>query len=102
MENSPQPDLLPEMLPHWRVQPARNPQFRAAVWRRIARDSRDSWGSYVRAHRLAWTVAALAVAGVAGWTGHVTARARAAADRDAMVTTYLVELDPRVQALQRP
>jgi hypothetical protein len=52
----------------------------------------------LRAHRLALTVATVAVLGVAGWTGRAAAHAKMAADRDAMVVIYLVELDPRVQA----
>lgn len=101
--DSPHPnDPLSENLQHWRVTPARDPGFRPAVWRRIAQRSRDTWAGYVRAHRLAWSVAAVAVVGVAGWTGHAAAQARLAAERDAMVTAYLVELDPRVQAGLRP
>jgi hypothetical protein len=84
------------------VTPASDPGFRPAVWRRIAQRSRDTWAGYVRAHRLAWSVVAVAVVGVAGWTGHAAAQARLASERDAMVTAYLVELDPRVQAGLRP
>lgn len=91
-------DPLSETLQHWRVHAARDPEFRPAVWRRIAQRSRDTWAGYVRAHGLAWSVAALAMIGVAGWSGHAAARARVSADRDAMVMAYLVELDPRVQA----
>jgi hypothetical protein len=101
--DSPGPhDPLSATLQHWRVAPARAPGFRPAVWRRIAQRSRDTWTGYVQAHRLAWSVAAVAVVGVAGWTGHAAAQARLAAERDAMVTAYLVELDPRVQAGLRP
>jgi hypothetical protein len=46
-------------------------------------------------------VALVGVSG-AGWAGHSAGQARLAAERDAMVTTYLVELDPRVQAVLRP
>lgn len=101
--DSPHPnDPLSESLRHWRVTPPRDPGFRPAVWRRMAQRSRDTWAGYVRAHRLAWSVAAIAMVGVAGWTGHAAAQARLAAERDAMVTAYLVELDPRVQAGLRP
>lgn len=91
-------EALSGALQAWRLRPQRNSQFRPAVWARIRRHSRDSWANYVRTHRVAWTVAAALVVGVAGWTGQIAARARLAAERDAMVVAYLVELDPRVQA----
>jgi hypothetical protein len=102
MESPPNREPLSDALQQWRVRPAANPHFRPAVWQRIAQRSRESWTNYVRAHRLAWTVATVVVLGVAGWTGHATARAKVAAERDAMVVTYLVGLDPRVQAKLRP
>lgn len=95
-------DSLSAVLRHWRVRPALAPAFRAAVWQRIAQRSRDSWAGYLQAHRLVVSVATVAVLGVAGWTGHAAAQAKIAADRDAMVVTYLVGLDPRVQAKLRP
>jgi hypothetical protein len=95
-------DSLSETLRQWRVSPARDPEFRPAVWRRIAQRSRDTWAGYVRAHRFAWSLAALVAIGGAGWSGHAAARAKSAAEREAMVTSYLVALDPRVQAELRP
>jgi hypothetical protein len=101
--DSPRPDdSVTKTLRHWRVHPSRDPDFRPAVWRRIAQQSRDTWTGYVRAHRIAWTLAALMVIGGAGWSGHAAARAKASANREAMITAYLVELDPRVQAGLRP
>lgn len=96
------PDPLSATLQHWRVNPPSDPGFRSAVWRRVAQRSRDTWAGYLRAHGVAWSVAAVAVAGAAGWTGHAAAEARVAAEREAMVTAYLVALDPRVQAGLRP
>lgn len=96
------PDSLSTTLQSWRVQPPRDPGFRAAVWERVAQRSRETWSGYVRTHRLAWTMAAFAVVTVAGWTGRTAARAKIDADREAMVVTYLAELDPRVQARVRP
>jgi hypothetical protein len=93
---------LSALMQQWRLRPARNPQFRPAVWQRIRQRSRESWASYVRAHRLSWGVATLVVLGVAGWTGHAAAEAKLATDREAMVVAYLTELDPRVQAKLRP
>lgn len=102
MESPHKNDRLSETLQQWNVRPTRDPEFRPAVWRRIAQRSHDTWAGYMRAHRIAWSVAALAVIGGSGWTGHAAARAKVAAERDAMVTAYLVELDPRVQAGLRP
>lgn len=100
MHNS--PDSLSEALRAWRVQPPRDPAFRPAVWQRIHQAARDGWVNYVRDHRLAWGLtAAVAVIG-AGWTGHTAAQARLESSRHAMAETYLVELDPRVQAKLRP
>jgi len=102
MDSPQKNDPLSETLQQWNVRPARDPEFRPAVWRRIAQRSRETWAGYVRAHRLAWSVAALAMIGFGGWTGHTVAQVRMAADREAMITAYLVELDPRVQAGLRP
>jgi hypothetical protein len=95
-------DSLSETLQQWRLRPVPDPQFRPAVWQRIAQRSRESWANYVRPHRRAWTVTTVVVLSVAGWTGHATAQAKVAAEREAMVVTYLVSLDPRVQAKLRP
>lgn len=46
-------------------------------------------------------MATLALLVLGGWTGRAAAQAKLAADRDAMVVTYLVGLDPRVQAKLR-
>jgi hypothetical protein len=91
-------DPLSAVLQQWRLRPSRNPQFRPSVLQRIQQRSRETWASYVRAHRLGWSVATVVVLGVAGWTGHAAAEAKLAADREAMVVAYLIELDPRVQA----
>jgi len=98
MDSSPPKDSLSDALRQWRVRPALNPHFRPAVWQRIAQRSRESWAGYVQAHRVSWSIATVVVIGAAGWTGHAAARAKIAADRDAMVVAYLVGLDPRVQA----
>jgi hypothetical protein len=37
-----------------------------------------------------------------GLTGGALARSQARADRESIVVTYLVDLDPRVQALLKP
>ena len=95
-------DSLSETLQHWTVEPPADPGFRADVWSRIGRDSRESWPSYVRAHAAAWIAVAALMLATAAYTGHATAQARVRADRDALVVSYLVNLDPRVQASIRP
>lgn len=95
-------DNLTEVLHGWRVKPPADPGFRAAVWQRIGRPAEVSWPAYLRAHTAAWSLAALLVVGVAGFAGRAVAQARVQADREAIVVSYLVELDPRVQAVLKP
>lgn len=101
--NSPEsPDPLSPTLAAWHVQPKADPNFRPAVWQRIRRSTRETWAGYVRAHLAAWSLAALAAITIGGWSGVSAGRARLSAEREAMVVSYLVELDPRVQAKLRP
>src|SRR5829696_106989 len=102
MEPQKPDDDLSTVLQQWRLRPAPNPEFRPRVWQRIAQSSRDSWANYVRGHRLGLAVATVVVIGAAGWTGHAAAEAKLTQDREAMVVSYLVGLDPRVQARLRP
>lgn len=102
MHTRPPDDSLSRTLAAWRVAPAPDPQFRPSVWRRIRRAENETWPAYLRARLAPCAVAALLLASAAGWAGHTAALARLRADREAMVTTYLVELDPRVQAGLRP
>jgi hypothetical protein len=95
-------DNLTEVLRIWRVKPPADPGFRAAVWQRIGRPPEVSWPAYLRAHTAAWSLACLLVLGVAGLAGRTVAQARVQADREAIVVSYLVELDPRVQAVLKP
>ncbi len=95
-------DALSAILRDWRVAPPADPNFRHSVWQRIGRRKGETWPAYLRAHAAVWALAAVVALSAAGYTGYATARARARADREAIVTTYLVELDPRVQALHRP
>jgi hypothetical protein len=89
-------DKLSETLRDWRVKPPSDPGFRAAVWRRIGRQGEATWPAYLRAHTAVLTF------GVAGFAGRAIAQARVQADREAMVVSYLVELDPRAQAVLKP
>jgi hypothetical protein len=92
-------DSLAEVLRRWRVAPPAEPGFRSNVWRRIGRQSRATWSVYLRPHATAWALAAVVTVSAAAYTGHLTARAQVRADREALVVNYLVELDPRVQAV---
>jgi hypothetical protein len=92
-------DKFSEALQGWRVKPPSDPGFRAAVWRRIQHQGEATWPAYLRAHTAAWSVAAALAFSVAGLAGRAIAQARVQADREAMVVSYLVELDPRAQAV---
>lgn len=101
--NTPDPtDPLSRSLAVWRLAPAADPDFRPGVWQRIRSRARSTWAGYVHAHLTRWSVVAALTLLAAGWIGHQAAEARVNAQRDAMITAYLVELDPRVQALLRP
>jgi hypothetical protein len=92
-------DPLAGRLREWHVAPSVDPNFRHAVWTRIAATGVEpSWPAYLRAHATAWGIAAALAVAAAGYTGHAVARAHVRADREAMVVTYLTDLDPRVQA----
>ncbi len=95
-------DFLSEVLRHWRVTPPADPNFRGAVWQRIDACVRETWPGYLRSHAVACALVAVSTVGAAAYAGNAAARARIHADREALVTTYLVELDPRVQALLKP
>jgi hypothetical protein len=100
--NLPEPnDPLSRTLAEWRVEPKADPNFRPAVWQRIRQRSGETWSTYVQAHLAAWSVVAVVAAMVAGWAGMSAGRSRLAQEREAMVVSYLVELDPRVQAKLR-
>lgn len=101
--NAPDPiDPLSRSLTAWQLTPAADPHFRPTVWQRIHARARTTWTGYVHAHLTRWSVVAALTLLAAGWMGHRAAEARVNAQRDAMITAYLVELDPRVQALLRP
>ena len=99
--NSPR-DPIDDALQHWRVHPARNPNFRVSVTQRIHRAAGLTWSNYVRDHLVGWSIAAMIALVAAGWGGRAIAHARLEADRDAMVIAYLSGLDPRVMTKLRP
>jgi len=96
------PDPLSRALQNWRVSPPADPNFRPGVWQRIGGRAGTSWPAYLRAHTAGWSLAAVLALSAAGYTGRALARAHVHADREAIVMTYLVELDPRVQAVLKP
>jgi len=101
--NSPEPnDFLPPVLATWRVTPPVNPRFRSEVWARLQIPARVSWANYVRSHLAGWTMVAALLMVTSVWTGHAMGEAELNAQREAMVVSYLVDLDPRVQAKIRP
>ena len=99
--NAPEPDdSLPRTLADWRVTPRRDPQFRSAVWARLAATRRaPAWTSYARAHS-ALVAGALAVAVVLGALGgRERARARVEAESDRLASSYVRAMDARTMRL---
>jgi hypothetical protein len=92
---------ITEVLRAWRVSPLADPDFRSAVWQRIERHH-ASWPTYLRSHATIWSLAAALTLGTAAFSGAALAKARAHAERESLVNSYLVDLDPRVQASLKP
>lgn len=95
-------DRLSEVLREWRVTPSTDPDFLSSVWRRIDARVNGTWRGYILAHAAVWAFVATMTLGAAAYTGTALARERIHADRQALVSTYLVELDPRVRASLKP
>jgi hypothetical protein len=93
---SPSRDPLEQLLPEWRVEPRRNPRFRAQVWQRIgAASDAVPWPVYLRSHATAVAGAlalAVAVGAIGGWS---QARARVEADSSHIASSYVQTLDAR-------
>ena len=96
------PDSLSEALHRWKITPPADAGFRTTVWQRIGDRAKESWPVYLRTHATAWAVVAAVMLGVAAYAGHATAQARVRSDRETMIVSYLVDLDPRVQATLQP
>lgn len=90
-------DSLSRTLAAWRVEPPRDPAFRAVVWARLgAAAAGQPWSWYVRRHAAA-VGGALVLAVVAGaLSGHERARSQVAADTARLAAAYVAELDARV------
>lgn len=95
-------DSLSEILHSWQVRPPADPSFRQRVWQRIGKPAGTTWPAYLRAHATAWSLASIVVLGAAAYSGRALAHSQTRADREAIVVTYLVNLDPRVQAVLKP
>jgi|SRR5271166_3940293 len=95
-------DSLSGTLHAWRVAPTADPNFRQVVWQRIGKQAGDTWPTYLRAHIVACSMAAAVAISAAAATGSALAHSQARADREAIVVTYLVDLDPRAQAVLKP
>ena len=94
------PDPLSRALGAWRLDPPRDPSFRAAVWSRLQIVRQERWVQFVR-HHAAASFVALALAIVAGgWLGERQAQRQAEADREALAVTYLSKIDARVITTQ--
>ena len=86
----------------WQVRPARDPQFRAQVWQRIAARRREnSWPAYLRTHALAASGLLMVALVLGAWGGHAEARQQAAAQREQMIQAYVRSLDARAMT-ERP
>ncbi len=99
--NSPRKPLS-ATLRDWQVTPPADPHFRHNVWQRLNAQIPASWPAYLRGHAVAWMLVTVLTVSAAALTGHATAQAKVKADRETMVVSYLVELDPRVQAILKP
>ena len=93
---------LSDALHDWQVNPPADPNFRHRVWQRLNAQIPASWPAYLRGHAVAWMLVTVLTVSAAALTGQAAAKARVRADRDLMVVTYLVDLDPRVQAVLKP
>jgi hypothetical protein len=76
-----------------------DPDFRPSVWRRIEAEKRQRGWTKQTMTKLAFAGGLCAVTlTAAGWTGHASARAQVAADRETMANHYLASLDARAKA----
>ena len=82
--------------------PPADPDFRDQVWERIDQRAGITWAAYLRAHAAVWSLASIVVLGAAAYSGSALARSQTRAEREAIVVTYLVNLDPRIQAVLKP
>ena len=91
-------DPFSEALADWRVNPPRDPSFRAGVWARVEAMRREPWAAYVRRHALTSGLALLDVVAAGGWIGMRQAHVRVDQDRAMLVQVYLEKIDSRLVA----
>lgn len=96
MPTQPPNDPAPVPLDLWKINPSRNPNFRAEVWARIEAASRPStWVRFARLHPAIITGGFAVALLIGAWTGATEARERANADRSVIVANYVHSLDAR-------
>jgi hypothetical protein len=94
------PDPLDSLLPKWRVEPVRQPNFRTEVWHRIAAASQPvNWARFARAHPALVSGALGAALAIGAWTGRAQARAHAADESSRLATAYVQSLDARAMTM---
>lgn len=102
MSSVPPPDPLSSLLRTWTPLPRADPAFRASVWRRIDLSRSETWSTYLRRRYRSWALATVALVLMGGVGAQWIARARLESERDHAARSYLVGLDPRVQARLSP
>jgi len=98
--NVPPNEPLSSTLRTWRVTPPSDPGFRGATWARIeaAQTTPPAWSVYLRNHAGAWSLALAGSLAVAGFTGRTLGREHTAAERDAILNTYVAAIDARAMS----
>ena len=97
---APSTESLSSTLRTWRVTPPSDPGFRGATWARIeaAQTTAPTWSVYLRSNAGAWSLALAGSLAVAGFTGRTLGREHTAAERDAILSTYVAAIDARVMS----
>ncbi|MDX2187288.1 MAG: hypothetical protein SFV32_10170 [Opitutaceae bacterium] len=85
----------------WQVRPLPNSTFRPEVWQRIQQGSDAGWTSYLKRHAASVSLAAILTLVLSGWLGKTASRVALEHQRETMIVSYLVDLDPRVEAMMR-
>lgn len=94
-------EKLTRVLAEWRVEPRAEAGFRAEVWARIGGARRAAaFSGFVRAHAAPCAALLVVALGVGAWTGRERARAGVAAERAAIVSSYVSGLDARTMRMR--
>lgn len=102
--NSPEPsEPVSRLLGAWLLEPARNLRFRTAISARLHPDGESTawsdWSDYLRAHAGAVAATLVLAIVVGAFTGREQARARLAAEREQLATSYVQALDARAMVM---